>query len=283
MRLLITGASGMLGVDVCRAAEQAGHEVIALARKDLDVRDRGAVRAALRAHPADVVINCAAYTNVDGAETDPGAAQAVNGAGAATVAAAATEQGAWTLHVSSDYVFAGDKHTPYLESDPPGPLSVYGASKLDGERAVARAAPGTHTIVRSAWLFGAGGRCFPDTMLRLAAERDELTVVDDQVGCPTFTGHLARALIELAERPRRPLGVLHCAAAGECSWFVFAAELLKAAGVGVPVRPVSTEAFPRPARRPAYSVLRSARQEAPELPHWREGLSEYLNARLVAG
>lgn len=283
MRLLITGASGMLGVDVCRAAEEAGHEVAALSHQDLDICDQDAVTGALRAAAPDVVINCAAYTNVDGAEADPDRARAVNATGAGQLAAAAAALGAWTLQVSSDYVFAGDKDTPYLESDPTGPLSVYGASKLDGEREVARAAPGGHTIVRSSWLFGAGGRCFPDTMLRLAAERDELTVVDDQVGCPTFTGHLALALIELAERRRPPLGIVHAAAAGECTWFGFAGEILEAAGLSTPVRPVSTAQFPRPAKRPAYSVLRSARHDAPALPHWREGLSEYLNARLVAG
>lgn len=283
MRLLITGAGGMLGADLRRAGEEAGHQVTALSRQALDICDQAEVTAQLRAATPEVVINCAAYTNVDGAEAEPERAHAVNATGAGQLAGAAAALGAWTVHVSSDYVFSGDKETPYLESDPTGPLSVYGTSKLDGERAVARSAPGGHTIVRSAWLFGAAGRCFPDTMLRLAAERDELTVVDDQVGCPTFTGHLARALIELAQRPRRPLGVVHVAAAGECSWFTFASEIVEAAGLSTPVRPIGTAEFPRPARRPAYSVLRSARHDAPTLPHWREGLDEYLNARLVAG
>ena len=283
MRLLITGASGMLGVDLRRAAEEAGHQVTALARRDLDIRDAGAVGSALQAGSFDVVLNCAAHTDVDGAESDPAAARAVNADGAGAVAAAASAQGAWTIHISTDYVFDGEKRTPYLESDPTGPRSVYGATKLEGERSVALAAPGAHTIVRSAWLFGAAGRCFPDTMLRLAAERDELAVVDDQVGCPTFTGHLARALVDLVERPRRPLGIVHCAAGGECSWFTFAVEVLRAAGVEKPVRPVGTDQFPRPARRPAYSVLRSSRPDAPQLPHWREGLNDYLSARLVAG
>jgi dTDP-4-dehydrorhamnose reductase len=282
MRLLITGASGMLGVDVCRAGEDAGHEVIALSRADLDIRDAASVSEAMVGHSPQVVVNCAAYTDVDRAETDDTAYQ-VNAQAPAVLASAAAEHQAWILHVSSDYVFAGDKDVPYVESDPTGPLSRYGASKREGEREVARAAPGEHTVVRSSWLFGAAGHCFPDTMLRLAAEREELSVVDDQVGCPTFTGHLARALIELAERPRRPLGVLHVAAAGECSWFTFAGQILEAAGLSTPVRPISTAQFPRPARRPAYSVLRSARHDAPTLPHWREGLSEYLNARLVAG
>ncbi len=283
MRLLITGASGMLGVDVRRAAEEAGHEVAALSRHDLDICDASAVTDALGTVAPEVVINCAAYTNVDGAETEPDRAHEVNATAAGQLAAAAGAQGAWILHVSSDYVFSGAKDTPYLESDSTGPLSVYGNSKLAGERAVARAVPGAHTIVRSAWLFGPYGPCFPDTMLRLAAQRDELTVVDDQVGCPTFTGHLARALVDLAERPRRPLGVVHAAASGECSWFGFAAEIVQAAGLSTPVRPISTAEFPRPARRPPYSVLRTARSDGPELPDWRAGLSEYLSARLVAG
>jgi dTDP-4-dehydrorhamnose reductase len=272
----------MLGTDVRRAGEQAGHEVIALSRGDLDIRDSEVVRAALAKHAPQVVINCAAFTDVDGAETDPSAHQ-VNGEAPGLLAAAAAEQGAWILHISSDYVFPGDKPTPYLESDATGPVSAYGASKLEGECNVARAAPDAHTIVRSSWLFGAAGRCFPDTMLRLAAERDELSVVDDQVGCPTFTGHLARALLDLVARPEPPVGVVHCAAAGQCTWFQFAQAVLHEAGVGTTIRPVSTAEFPRPARRPAYSVLRSARRATPDLPHWREGLSEYLHARLVAG
>ena len=148
------------------------------------------------------MINCAAYTNVDGAEGDPDAAGAVNATGPGFLAEAAAAAGAWLVHVSTDYVFDGTKTSPYLESDPTGPRSVYGSTKLLGERAIALAAPQTHTIVRSSWLFGTAGPCFPATMLRLAAEHDTLTVVDDQVGCPTFTGHLAPALVELATRTR---------------------------------------------------------------------------------
>ena len=264
----------MLGTDVRRAGESAGHEIVALTRAELDICEP----AAIAGYQPDAIINCAAFTDVDGAETDPRAFE-INGRAPGRLATVATQCGAWLLHLSSDYVFAGDSDRPYLESDPTGPESAYGASKLEGEHAVAAVAPDAHTIVRTAWLFGSAGRCFPDTMLRLAAERDELRVVDDQVGCPTFTGHLAKALIEVAER--RPLGIVHCAAAGECSWFEFARAVLEEAGVEVPVRPVSTAEFPRPARRPAYSVLRSSRGEAPVLPAWREGLSEYLQARLV--
>ena len=281
MRLLITGAGGMLATDVVAAASARGHEVVGLGRDRLDVSVREAVLDAVVRERPDAVINCAAYTNVDGAEADPDAAAAVNAAGAGFVAQAAAAVGAWVLHVSTDYVFDGEKGTPYLESDPTGPRSVYGSTKLLGERAVALAAPDTHTIVRTSWLFGVAGHCFPATMLRLASERDLLTVVDDQVGCPTFTGHLAQALVGLADgEPQR--GIVHVAAAGEGSWYDFAVEIMREADVNVEVRPCSTAAFPRPARRPAYSVLRSERAGAPVLPDWHDGLRAYMAARVAA-
>ena len=272
-RILITGAGGMLGQDVDVAARAAGHEPVALARAELDISDGAAVHAAVREARPDAVINCAAWTNVDGAEDHVAEALAVNGTGAGHVAAAAAAAGAWTIHVSSDYVFDGDKREPYLESDRVNPLSAYGRSKLDGERAVARAAPEAHTIVRSSWLFGAHGHCFPKTMLRLAAERDELDVVDDQVGCPTFTGHLAEALVGLVAD--RPLGILHVAAAGQCSWRELAQAVIAAADADCAVRPITSEQYPTPAPRPAYSVLRSQRG-APELPAWQAGLDRFM-------
>jgi dTDP-4-dehydrorhamnose reductase len=277
MRLAITGAAGMLGQDLAVAAKAAGHEVLAFPRADLDITDPAAVTRTLRDARPDVVVNSAAWTNVDGAETDEAGAQAVNGAGAGNVARAAAACGAWTIHVSSDYVFDGGKASPYLESDPVGPLSAYGRSKLAGERAVAEEAPDRHTTVRSSWLFGPGGPCFPATILRLAHERDELKVVDDQIGCPTFTGHLAEALVNLAGRVQRPVGIVHVAGGGSCSWFEFAREIVAGAGVRCEVKPCSTEEFPRPASRPANSVLRSERgDEAPVLPEWREGLARYM-------
>ena len=191
------------------------------------------------------------------------------------MAKAAAGAGAWTVHVSTDYVFDGAKREPYVESDPVRPASGYGRSKLAGEHAVADAAPEAHTIVRSSWLFGTTGSCFPRTILKLAAERDQLNVVSDQVGCPTFTGDLAGALLALAAT--RPLGLLHVAAAGDCSWFEFASEIVAARGLDCRVSPCTTDEFPRPAPRPAYSVLRSERGEsAPALPHWRDGLAAYL-------
>ncbi len=275
MRLLITGAAGMLGQDVERAARAAGTEVRARSRADLDITDAAAVAAAVSDAAPDVVINCAAWTNVDGAEDEEAAATLVNGAGAGHVARAADTVGAWTLHVSSDYVFDGRAQTPYVESAVTGPRSAYGRSKLAGEVAVAQAAPRAHTIIRTSWLFGAGGPCFPATIRRLAGERDELSVVDDQVGCPTFTGHLATALLELAASRR--LGVVHVAGGGACSWFEFARAIVQESGLTCDVQPCTTAEFPRPAPRPAYSVLGTERaHEVPAMPGWREGLSDYL-------
>ena len=200
MRLLVTGAAGMLGTDLVAAAGRAGHDVLALARTDLDVLDAAAVRAAVGDARPDAVVNCAAYTDVDGAEAEEAAATALNGAAAGHVAAAAHAAGAFTVHVSSDYVFDGRGAEPYVESSPTAPLGAYGRSKLAGEHAVAAAAPGTHAIVRTAWLFGAPRRRTSSRRCcRLAGERDALSVVDDQVGCPTFTGHLAPG----ADRARR--------------------------------------------------------------------------------
>jgi dTDP-4-dehydrorhamnose reductase len=277
MRLAITGAAGMLGQDLLAAANAAGHDVLGFSRADLDITEADAVADALSRARPHAVVNSAAWTDVDGAEGDEAGAAAVNAAGAGNVARAAAAAGAWTIHISSDYVFDGTKRSPYVESDPVGPQSAYGRTKLAGERAVAAAAPGRHTIVRSSWLFGAGGACFPATILRLASERDELKVVDDQVGCPTFTGQLAAALVELAARADRPAGIVHVAGGGSCSWYEFAREIVAGARVPCEVSPCSTAEFPRPATRPAYSVLRSERDEAAlVLPAWREGLARYL-------
>jgi dTDP-4-dehydrorhamnose reductase len=275
MRILITGASGMLGSDVCRTASEAGLDVVAFDRSALDVADADQVESAVSHARPGAVINCAAWTDVDGAEAELDAALVVNRDGAGNVARAAAQIRAWTIHVSTDYVFDGTKSEPYTESDPVNPQSAYGRSKLDGELAVAEAAPDEHTIVRTAWLFGAGGPCFPKTILRLASEREELTVVDDQIGCPTFTAHLAAALVELVVG-QRLVGIVHGAAAGQCSWFDFAREIVHASGLASEVKPGKTADLDRAAPRPAYSVLRSERRGAPELPHWRDGLREFM-------
>jgi dTDP-4-dehydrorhamnose reductase len=278
MRLLVTGAAGMLGTDVVAAAS-AAHEVVAFARAELDITDAEAVRAALRDTRPDALINCAAYTNVDGAETDEAVATAINGDGAGHLAAAAAEVGAHIVHVSTDYVFAGDATEPYPEDAPTGPIGAYGRSKLAGEEAVRAAAPDSHSIVRTAWVFGPHGKNFVDTMLKLGATRDELSVVEDQLGCPTFTGHLAQALAQIAEQ--RTGGTLHVAGGGQCTWRELAQATFEHAGLTVTVHPTTTAAFGAPAPRPAYSVLGSTRSDAPTLPSWREGLKAHLALREV--
>jgi len=279
MRILVTGAAGMLGRDVVRAARAAEHDVVALARADLDVTDAGSVERALTGQQPGAVINCAAWTDVDGAEASESAALAVNGAGAGNLARAAAAAGAAVVHVSSDYVFDGRKSAPYVESDPTAPLSAYGRTKLAGEREVAGAG-GRHAIVRSSWLFGAGGRNFVATMLGLGAERDEVRVVTDQIGCPTWTGHLGPVLVALAQGGAE--GVFHVAGTGAATWNALAVEAFALAGVDCRVLPATTDEFPRPATRPAYSVLGSERRDAPRLPPWQDGLAAYLAERAPA-
>ena len=267
----------MLGRDVCAVASQRGHDVAAFDRERLDITDRAAVDAVVGREKPDVIVNCAAWTDVDGAETREPAATAVNGTGAANVASAATAVGAFIVHVSTDYVFDGSASEPYPETHPSAPRSAYGRSKLVGEAAVAAAAPDSHAIVRTAWLFGVHGGNFVATMLRLASERDEVTVVDDQVGCPTYTGHLAGALLDVAER--RTTGILHVVGGGRCSWYDLAVATFARAGVDCRVRRGSSADLDRPAPRPAFSVLGVTRPATPVLPPWEQGLDDYLTAR----
>ena len=279
MRLLVTGAGGMLGQDVTAAAHRAGHDVLGLARRDLDITDADAVRAAVAAAAPDAVVNCAAWTDVDGAEADEAQAAAVNAVGPGHLASAAAATGALLVHVSTDYVFDGTAAEPYAEDAPTNPMSAYGRTKLDGERAVAEGAP-RHAIVRSSWLFGSGGGNFVDTMLRLGAERDEVTVVDDQVGCPTYTGHLGPALVEIAERGLT--GVIHVPGGGACSWHDLASAAFAARGLDCVIHRGRTADLGRPAPRPASSVLTSTRDDAPRLPGWRDGLAAHLSTKVPA-
>ena len=276
MKLLVTGAAGMLGRDVMLAAGNAGHDVVGYGRAELDVTDPAALERKFDLERPDVVINCAAWTDVDGAEDAEEAAFAINGAGAGNVAAAAAKLKATVLHVSTDYVFDGAKGTPYVESDQPAPLSAYGRTKLAGEEAVA-AANKRHFIVRSAGLFGVGGRNFVETMLQLAETRNEVTVVRDQVGSPTYTWHLAYGIVRLIEGIE--FGIHHMAAAGQCSWYDFAREIFEQAKVECKVLSVSTAEFGRPAARPPFSALTSQREHAISLPSWQDGLAGYLAQR----
>jgi len=276
MKILITGAAGMLGRDVMLAAGNAGHQVIGFGHSELDVTDAGAVSAKIEGERPATVIHCAAWTDVDGAEEAEEAAMAVNGKGAGNVAAAASEVGAVVVYVSSDYVFDGSKGAPYVETDQPAPLSAYGRTKLAGEEATA-AANKRHFIVRSAGLFGVGGSNFVETMLRLAADHGEVLVVRDQVGSPTYTWHLAYGIVRLIEGIE--FGIHHMAAAGKCSWYEFAREIFEQAKVECKVLSGTTEMLGRPAPRPAFSALTSQREHAIRLPSWHDGLAGYLAQR----
>lgn len=286
--LLVTGAGGMLGHDVMRAAARAGRELVGLTHAELDITDAREVERALARAQADqgrlaAAVNCAAWTDVDGAETHREQAHAVNAAGAANLARAAAARDIPLLHLSTDYVFAGEApldgvgaKRPYVESDPAGPRSVYGQSKLEGERAVLASSP-RHLVVRSSWLFGVHGSNFVATMLRLGAERDAVQVVTDQVGCPTWTGHLAAAVIGLLEREAG--GLVHLAGSGHVSWNGFAQEIFRQAEVSCRVEPATSAQMARPAPRPAWSVLASEREDVLPMPDWRDGLAGYLAAR----
>lgn len=276
MKVLVAGARGMLGQDVCDACVERGHEVYACGRAELDVTDPRMCEEVLDEVRPDAVINCAAYTDVDGAEADEAAAMLVNDTGAALLAGAAAKHGAKVLYVSSDYVFDGEKRRPYVESDLTGAISAYGRSKQAGETSVA-VSNSRHMIVRSSWLYGARGHNFVETMLRLAGEQPEVVVVSDQVGTPTYTRHLAPALAGLAESDE--YGIHHIAASGQCSWFDFAQEIFDQARVECRVMAGTTELLARPAPRPRFSVLGSERPDAPVLPDWRQGLREYLSER----
>ena len=277
---LVTGARGMLGSDLVEALH--GRDVTLLARADLDVTDRDAVLRAVRGH--DVVINAAAYTAVDAAETDEEAALAVNGTAVGVLAEACAASGAKLVTVSTDYVFAGDATTPYAEDTAHDPLNAYGRTKAEGERLALAAHPDGTYVVRTAWLYGRHGANFPKTMLSLAASRPTLSVVADQGGQPTWTLDLARQIVAMLDADA-PAGVYHGTNSGETSWFEFAREVFRAAGLDAArVEPTDSSTFVRPAPRPSYSVLGHDAWHragiAPMRP-WREALSEAVDTGVL--
>jgi dTDP-4-dehydrorhamnose reductase len=275
MKVLVTGAGGMLGHDVVRVAEDMRHQVVALTRDDLDVTDPARVERIITRERPGAVINCAAWTNVDGAEAAEHEASLVNAQGAGFVADAAAKVGAKVVYPSTDYVFSGESG-PYGESDDPDPINAYGRTKLAGERATALV-NGQSFIVRTSWLFGPRSGNFVETMLRLGQGGGPVVVVHDQVGCPTYTGHLAVGLLRLVDSAT--YGIHHMAAQGSCSWYEFAMEIFRQAEVVTRVMASTSAMMERPAKRPANSVLISRRSVPINLPPWQRGLSDYLSRR----
>ena len=273
---MIIGATGLLGKALKR--EWRGDEVVGLGSKDVDVRDAGKVRDVVNKVRPECIVLAAAYTDVDGCETHSGLAFAVNRDGPVHVAEAAKRIGARLLFLSSDYVFDGKNTSPYETGDARNPQSVYGRSKAEAEVRLLEVLPEC-CIARTSWLFGTGGKCFPDTILKLAANRPALDVVDDQRGCPTYSVDLSRAIIGLCRN--QASGIVHATNAANCSWFEFAREIVKEAGLVTEVRPVSSEQMARPAPRPAYSVLspRSLQRYGIAMPTWQDALQRYLQER----
>ncbi len=276
MRVLVTGAKGMLGAALLSCLENQ-HTAVGADFNDFDICREAAVQNAFRDIRPEFVFHLAAYTDVDGCEANPQRANGVNAQGTCNVARACEEVGAVLAYISTDYVFDGRLGRPYREDDVPNPVSVYGHSKLAGERYV-QSRLARHFIVRTSWLYGPHGKNFVATILRIAKDRGEIRVVDDQRGSPTYTGHLAQKLAQILNV--QAYGTYHATAAGNCSWFEFAQAILSMGGLeGVRTLPISTAECGRPARRPANSVLenrRLAETGVGPLPHWKEGLAHYL-------
>ena len=276
---LITGAGGMAGTDLRDELLRRDENVVALSKSDLDITDSRIVSDCLAEHRPSIIVNCAAYTKVDLAEQEESTANAINGSSVELLAEAANEAGALLVQISTDFVFDGRKRDPYDVTDTTAPLSAYGRSKLLGEVAAGHAAK--RLIIRTSWLFGVHGPNFVEAIRnQIRKGTNPLRVVDDQRGRPTYTPHLANAIIRLALQDVR--GVVHYADEDECTWFDFARAIVEESGADVTVKPVTSEEFPRPATRPAYSVLSTERYERitgvrPE--SWREGLQEYLSLR----
>src|SRR5579863_6563907 len=276
MRVTIFGASGLLGKELMH--ESGGDTVTGLTSQDVDIRDADRVLQVLRETRPEWVILAAAYTDVDGCESNRELAFAVNRDGALNVAVAAKQVGARMLFLSSDYVFDGKKSAPYETADERNPQSVYGRTKAEAEIRLLELVPDC-CIARTSWLFGIGGKCFPDTILKLAASRPALDVVNDQRGCPTYVVDLAHAILQLCRKNTR--GIVHVTNAGDCTWFDFATEIVKSAELRTEVRPVNSVQMARPAPRPAYSVLspKSLLRFGITLPTWQDALRRYLERR----
>jgi len=279
MRATVFGATGLLGKAL--VAQWQGDQVTALGSKDADLRDREQIHQAIERTRPDWIVLAAAYTDVDGCESHRELAFAVNCQGAVKVALAARQAGARLLFLSTDYVFDGAKNSPYETTDPRAPCSVYGQTKAEAEVELLRILPEC-CIARTSWLFGVGGKCFPDTILKLAATRPELDVVNDQRGSPTYVQDLARAIIQLCRN--NAAGIVHVTGRGDCTWFDFAREIVASAGLSTTVRPTTSDKFVRLAERPKYSVLSPHSLDAYgiQMPSWHDALQRYLEERRQA-
>ena len=276
MKVVVTGVKGQLGHDLEKQLTARNHQVFGIDRNELDITDEAAVQAYFDEVKPDAILHCAAFTNVDAAEEDKETAYNVNALGPKYLAQAANKVGAKMVYVSTDYVFDGTATEPYEVDHPTNPLGVYGETKFAGEEFLKQNLD-RYFIVRTAWVFGINGNNFVKTMLRLAEDRDEIGVVHDQVGSPTYTVDLARFMIDLVESEK--YGVYHATNEGVCSWYDFAVEIFKQAGVDVKVNPLTSDQFPRPAARPNYSVLskrKIAEQGFTLLPDWHDALAAYL-------
>jgi dTDP-4-dehydrorhamnose reductase len=276
MRIAIFGATGMLGKALMR--QPTGDELIGFGSADADIRSPVQVNKALNASKPEWVVLSAAYTDVDGCESNRELAAAVNTQGPLNVAEAARRVGAKLLFISTDYVFNGQKNAPYDADDPRDPINVYGKTKADAEVGILQILPDA-CIVRTSWLFGPWGKCFPDTILKFAASRPELDVVNDQRGCPTYTFDLAEAIIKLCHAGAT--GIVHCTNSGVCSWFEFASEIVRQADAKTIVHPTMSDKFVRPAARPSYSVLSDASltKYGIKMRPWHQTLPDYLRLR----
>ena len=276
MRVAIFGATGMLGKALLR--QWTEDDITAISSAQADIRNADQVRTAIEHSRPDWIVLAAAYTDVDGCEINPTLASSVNTHGAVNVAKAAARAGSKLLFVSTDYVFDGKKSSPYEVTDPRNPINAYGRSKAEAEEKL-REILSDCCIVRTSWLFGPGGKCFPDTILKIAANRNEIEVVNDQRGCPTYTLDLADAIIQLCRSDAR--GIVHATNSGDCTWFDFAKEILRQAGVSTMVKPTTSDKYVRPAERPKYSVLSatSLGGYGIEMRAWQKTLPDYLSER----
>lgn len=276
MRVLVFGATGLLGKAL--TPRWSADEVTGLSSRDADIRNPHRVQELVQQQRPDWIVLAAAYTDVDGCESNRELAFAVNRDGVVNVGKAAESVGARLLFLSSDYVFDGTKTTPYEVSDPRNPQSIYGKTKAEAEIRLLELNP-KFCLVRTSWLFGSGGKCFPDTILRLAASRPALDVVDDQRGCPTYADDLADTIIRLCHK--NASGIVHATNTGDCTWFEFAQRIVAIAGMNTQVRPVSTQQMARSATRPPYSVLspKSLHSLGIEMPSWQDALARYMRQR----